>query len=464
MTGEPAEALADLLRQDGVRLSGGGSEQACRCFYPEHDDRTPSMSVNVTKGVYHCQGCKRSGNAYTYLHDIRGLPPKDCFDILERDYGWDRERSDWARSERDWTVSEWAEKEELEPAKWCAEIYPMLGGQPLDTVHDYYRADGSLAWCTARYKPQTEGEAAIKGIPFTPAPSKGGGWWNKSPIGSKAMAIPEADRPFREDEPYPVYGLRQLLAAPRDRQVWIVEGEKCADAVNTLTVTRDDGTEGTGPPGVSVRHGYRTADPMNPYPMLDLEPLSGRECLVFADPDEGGHDMAKAIAKVLHLHYDCEVRIMLPPIVKQGETKIDIADVAAHGGLKAIGAWANKIGVNNYQPPADEHVAPSLPPMTDTEHFAVLGFVGDRLAVRRKSPERFFLLHPAVLPQEDSLLQIAPLAWWLEQGGGSHLGNAIRESFAEALLRAGEALGEFDLSAESAGGGAADHHDDEGDG
>lgn len=450
-------ALVELLKQDGVKLSGGGSEQECRCFYPQHDDKKPSMSVNVTKGVYHCQGCKRSGNAYTYLHEVRGLQPKECFDILEHQYGWDSERREWARSDTNRRTAERASKEDLEPAKWVEDIFPSMGGQPLDVVHNYYRADGSLAWCTARYKPP-KGEDAIKGIPFTPAHSKGGGYWLKSPVGSKFLAIPEADRPFGEGDLYPVYGLMELLAAPKDRQVWIVEGEKCADAVNALPWTDDNGDQIIGPfPGISVRHGYRSADPANAYPMLDLEPLTGRECLVFADPDEGGHIMAKAIAKLLHLHYECEVRIVLPPIVKKGEPKIDIADVAAHGGLKAIGAWANGIGVKDYQPPASERPAKILPPMVETDQFKVLGLVGNDLAVRRKTTQQVLLLRTTAITQEGTLLRIATLGWWKDQCGNAPFSSTMRSSFGDALLRAGEAKGMINLSLDSAGRGAHDH-------
>ena len=71
--------LDELLERDGVVLpSGGGAEKSVQCFFDDHDDKTASMSVNVSKGVYNCHGCGKSGNSYQYLTDHRGLSPKEA--------------------------------------------------------------------------------------------------------------------------------------------------------------------------------------------------------------------------------------------------------------------------------------------------------------------------------------------------------------------------------------------------
>ena len=457
-------ALVALLTQDRIRLQGGGSEKECNCFYADHDDETPSMRVDVTKGVYFCQGCKRGGNAYTYLHDLRGLAPKECFEILEHQYGWDDTRLKTARTSRDTQAAERAESHELEPAKWTEEIYPQLGSPPqsLDQVHEFCRADRSLAYVTASYKPNAD-EKAIKGIPFVPATSKGGGYWVKSPIGSKALAIPAPDRPFAEDEPYPIYGLLPLLDRKEESDgkppdVWVVDGEKCADAVNRLTWTDKKGKTQDGPPAVSVRHGYRTADRENPFPMLDLEPLRGRRCVVFADPDKTGHEVAEATARTLYLHYKCKVRILLPPVAEKDEPKVDIADMAAHEGIPAIRRWAKQHGIKDYEPAPHERPAPVIPAsaMAETDEFRVLGIVADRLAIRRKTTQEVHLLRRSAITQEGMLLQIAPLRWW-EERSRKHIrvfSSHMRSAFGNALLRAGEEKGQMDLSQDLVGRGA----------
>ena len=76
--------LEQLLSDDGVSLPrGGGAEKAIPCFHPDHLDRTPSMSVNVAKGVYNCHGSGASGNAYDYLTQIRRLEPAEAMRALE---------------------------------------------------------------------------------------------------------------------------------------------------------------------------------------------------------------------------------------------------------------------------------------------------------------------------------------------------------------------------------------------
>lgn len=49
------------LRKSGRNFMG-------RC--PFHQEKTPSFSVSQEKGVYHCFGCGKSGNVFTFLMDI----------------------------------------------------------------------------------------------------------------------------------------------------------------------------------------------------------------------------------------------------------------------------------------------------------------------------------------------------------------------------------------------------------
>jgi DNA primase catalytic core len=52
------------LRKSGGRLSG-------RC--PFHEERTPSFSVNPAKGLYHCFGCGKGGDVFTFVRETQGL-------------------------------------------------------------------------------------------------------------------------------------------------------------------------------------------------------------------------------------------------------------------------------------------------------------------------------------------------------------------------------------------------------
>ena len=52
------------LRKVGQRWSG---------LCPFHAEKSPSFSVNPTEGLYHCFGCKASGDAITFVRETEHL-------------------------------------------------------------------------------------------------------------------------------------------------------------------------------------------------------------------------------------------------------------------------------------------------------------------------------------------------------------------------------------------------------
>ena len=52
------------LKRVGQRWSG---------LCPFHAEKSPSFSVNDTDGLYHCFGCKASGDAITFVREIEHL-------------------------------------------------------------------------------------------------------------------------------------------------------------------------------------------------------------------------------------------------------------------------------------------------------------------------------------------------------------------------------------------------------
>ena len=61
------------LRKAGRNFMG-------RC--PFHEERTPSFSVSQEKGVYHCFGCGKSGNAFTFIMDTENVTFFDAVKML----------------------------------------------------------------------------------------------------------------------------------------------------------------------------------------------------------------------------------------------------------------------------------------------------------------------------------------------------------------------------------------------
>ena len=75
--------IADLLRHYNVELKVRGEKATGLCPLPTHPMRTdgkkrsPSFSVHLTKGIWHCFGCSTSGNALDLAARLQGLNPDD---------------------------------------------------------------------------------------------------------------------------------------------------------------------------------------------------------------------------------------------------------------------------------------------------------------------------------------------------------------------------------------------------
>jgi DNA primase len=68
---EEARALGilDVARRLGLQPAKRGREYMARC--PFHEDRTPSFSIAADKGVWHCFGCGRGGDALGLWMQVR---------------------------------------------------------------------------------------------------------------------------------------------------------------------------------------------------------------------------------------------------------------------------------------------------------------------------------------------------------------------------------------------------------
>lgn len=53
-----------------------------RCPFPDHQEKTASFSVSEFKGVYHCFGCKKSGNVVSFLRDFNGMNFREAIEYL----------------------------------------------------------------------------------------------------------------------------------------------------------------------------------------------------------------------------------------------------------------------------------------------------------------------------------------------------------------------------------------------
>lgn len=65
------------LKPSGHRLMG-------RCPFPDHKDKSPSFSVTEDNQLYHCYGCKKGGNLYTFLQTYNGMSFPEAVEHLAR--------------------------------------------------------------------------------------------------------------------------------------------------------------------------------------------------------------------------------------------------------------------------------------------------------------------------------------------------------------------------------------------
>ena len=433
-------SLESLLREDGIDLPAGSAQVVIRCFSPHHADRNPSMSVDLVQGLYHCHGCGISGNAKTYLTQIRGVSDKDAVAKLT-DGGWTDEKLKLADK-----LHEERKRKRAGRPKWTQDISESLGGDTkLIATHDYCLEDGTLVLRMARYSKNTvkldpEGNVAKipKLLPHTPASNQQGepwGWWKCGPTNE---GLPDVDR--RVDTKMPLYRLPDLLTKIGEnpqRQVWIVEGEKCVDAVLSLK---------NAPPCTSVYGAVSKAD---------LQILDGRNLLLIADSDQSGRKKMQDLASMLAREYGCDIRICLP----KADDRYDVADAIADGGAPSLKQWIKTQGITTWAEADPERQEIPLPPMADTEYFKVMGIYDDCILFRIKKTSEILTYRSGMIGQEGTLIRLAPLSWWQEQNGGA-FDRKMRAVVHDAIIRAAEKIGIVNPFVSFLGRGASFGSDD----
>lgn len=69
MSNEYAKIIAECLPVKDFVLTNDEFKTHC----PFHDDKTPSFSINLSTGLYHCFGCEAKGNIITFVSQIKNI-------------------------------------------------------------------------------------------------------------------------------------------------------------------------------------------------------------------------------------------------------------------------------------------------------------------------------------------------------------------------------------------------------
>src|SRR5690625_3507651 len=89
----PEEVIENIRRENDivdiieeyVSLKKQGRNYFGLC--PFHDEKSPSFSVTKEKQIFHCFGCGKGGNIYTFLMEIEGLSFFDALKYLSERTG-----------------------------------------------------------------------------------------------------------------------------------------------------------------------------------------------------------------------------------------------------------------------------------------------------------------------------------------------------------------------------------------
>lgn len=78
--------ISELIGQFTV-LKNTGRNLMGICPFPDHKEKSPSFSVSENKQLYHCFGCGKSGNIFTFLKDYQGLTFPEAIEYLAKRAG-----------------------------------------------------------------------------------------------------------------------------------------------------------------------------------------------------------------------------------------------------------------------------------------------------------------------------------------------------------------------------------------
>lgn len=328
-------SVSDVAADYGVKLTRDGDEWVALC--PFHNEKTPSFTVfRGSDGVerFHCFGCGEKGDVLDFVQKIKGVDLPEAKRILGGGAAPANVAPKNIEPRDSYAGIEPVYTEETIAVGQRVRLYnPKRAGSKMEwgvfrpeLVHTYCREDSSLVGYVLR-RGMKDGGKETPMVMRVRLPS-GEECWSRFPF----------------PKPRPLYGLDLL----RDGQVIVVEGEKCADALRSLTkrniVSWAGGTQG-------VKH-------------TDWSPLHGRDVIIWPDADEPGHATALEISSLLN-GKAARVRIIDVSGYSDGW---DVADAIADGWDRGRVIAFMKERVGDAPSPAPEPAPePELPAVIERD-------------------------------------------------------------------------------------------------
>jgi putative DNA primase/helicase len=252
---DAVQRLLDKL--EGVKPKGSYWTALC----PAHDDKQSSLSIGNGKDGRALMKC-HAGCAFPAIIAAMALPATELF-------------ADGARSSNGNSTAVVAKSTGVETRARLVKSY------------DYYAADGRLAFQSCRLEPKTFRQRHRNG---------GGEWvWNLQGVELVPYRLPEL-----------------VEAVEHGRRVFVVEGEKDADALVELGYPATTNPMGAG----------KWKDEFSAY-------LTKADVVILPDNDDTGRDHAQKVAASIEQAGAASIRVVqLPDVPEKG----DVSDWLAAGG------------------------------------------------------------------------------------------------------------------------------------
>ena len=269
--------LSKLKRATGHTPRPTSTGWITRC--PAHEDRNPSLSIASGRDGRALLKC-HAGCDFPSIIEAGDIATSDCFagtDGRPRDSGHSPTANGKSyRSAEDAIAS------------LDAVIRRRENGVRVATW-DYSDVDGNVVAKVLRYNlPTDAGEKQRK--TFRPISLHGDGWKSRDPKGK-----------------WPLFRLPTIAKAER---VYIVEGEKCVDALNSIGVSATTSAHGANSPNKT-----------------DWSPLAGREVVLQPDNNTAGRAYSDKVAGILHgLSPPARVKMLNLPDLPPGGDIVDFLE------------------------------------------------------------------------------------------------------------------------------------------
>jgi len=173
------ELAAEVTR---VKRSGRSVMAVC----PFHSEKTPSLSIDPARGLFHCFGCGKSGDVFGWVQETQGLGFSDALELLARRAGVTLTRDPEAAKHRDRrerlvdaverTVSFYNERLRTADDAGHARSYLRSRGYDADVVEQFHLGYAPDGWEVLVRHLRDEGvnEEAMTGAGLASRSSRGG--------------------------------------------------------------------------------------------------------------------------------------------------------------------------------------------------------------------------------------------------------------------------------------------------